>query len=153
MDRELRGELTFLIPMTVQDLEDQLTDPGRTARRYNLKGALEMPDEHMSKILDIKLMKMKEAPDLSVFSTYFLIVALEGHEILGTIGYKGAPDEDGTLEVGYGIRNAYRDKGYMTDALKAFTAFGLDLPGVSKIIACTSKDNAASIRVLEKSGY
>lgn len=153
MDRKLRGELTYLIPMTVQDLEDQLTDPKLTARRYNLNGALEKPDEHMSKILDIKLKKMKESPELAIFSTYFLIVALEDHEILGTIGYKGAPDEDGTLEVGYGIRGIYRNKGFMTDALMTFTVLGLGLPGVSKIIACTSKDNASSIRVLEKSGY
>lgn len=153
MDRTLRGEMTYLIPLTAEDLEDQLTDPGRTASRYDLKGALEAPDEHMSKILEIKLMKMKEAPDLAIFSTYFLIVALEGHEILGTIGYKGAPDEDGTIEVGYGIRRKFREKGYMTDALKIFTAFGLTLPGAKKIIACTNKDNAASIRVLEKSDY
>lgn len=145
--------MTYLIPMTVEDLEDQLTDPGRTARRYELQGALEAPDEHMTKILEIKLMKMKETPELAIFSTYFLIVAVEGHEILGTIGYKGAPDEEGTIEVGYGIRRGFREKGYMTDALKAFTAFGLTLPGAKKIIACTNKDNAASIRVLEKSGY
>jgi len=139
--------------MTAEDLEDQLTDPGRTARRYDLSGALEAPDEHMSKILEIKLMRMKEAPELAIFSTYFLIVAQEDHEILGTIGFKGGPDEDGTIEVGYGIRPGFREKGYMTDALMAFTAFGLTLPGAKKIVACTNKDNAPSIRVLEKSGY
>ncbi|SCZ81481.1 GNAT family N-acetyltransferase [Acidaminobacter hydrogenoformans] len=153
MKRRLHGNLTYLIPLTLQDLEDQLINPKITAERYDLKGALEPPDDHMKKILEIKLAKMKAAPELSVFSTYFLIVEMESHEILGTIGYKGAPDEDGTIEVGYGIRPGFREKGFMTDALKAFTEFGLTLPGVLKIVACTNKDNGASIRVLEKSGY
>jgi predicted acetyltransferase len=153
MSTRLHGTLTYLIPLTLQDLEDQLIHPQKIAKRYQLNGALETPDKHMIKILEIKLAKMKSEPEQAVFSTYFLIVEKDHHEILGTIGYKGAPDEDGTIEVGYGIRPGFREKGYMTDALKAFTEFGLTLPGVKKIVACTSKDNAASIRVLEKTGY
>ena len=150
---KLCGEKTCLISMTRADLEDQRQDPGRTALKYGLQGALETPDDAMSKILDIKLGKMAEAPELAVFSTYFLIVSAQTSEILGTIGFKGAPDEDGTIEVGYGIRPEFRSRGYMTEALRTLTTFGLTLPGVEKIVACTSKDNAASIRVLEKVGY
>jgi predicted acetyltransferase len=153
MDLKLEGQITLLISLTTEDLEDQMVDPKRTGKRYDLVGALESPDEHMRKILGIKLAKMEEVPEMAMYSTYFLIVAKETKVILGTIGFKGAPDETGTIEVGYGIQEAYRCMGYMTDALKTFTAFGLSLPGVQKVIACTSKKNTASCRVLEKAGY
>lgn len=153
MNTVLYGQKTLLIPLTVRDLEDMLKDTAIVRERYRLSGQLDPPDAHMRKIYHIKLFKMKEKPGKSIYSTYFLIVAGDTKEILGTIGFKGEPDENGTLEVGYGIQKAYRSRGFMTDALMTFIAFGFTLEGVGSVVACTSKGNQASQRVLEKVGF
>ena len=71
---------------------------------------------------------------------------------IGGLGFFGPPDEDGTVEVGYGLVPAARGDGLATEALSAasVTAFA---SGARAIVADTTLDNVASQRVLEKAGF
>jgi RimJ/RimL family protein N-acetyltransferase len=69
------------------------------------------------------------------------------------VGFKGAPDETGTTEIGYGIDPAYRNAGYMTEAVKGLIGWAFQQSGCKTVVARdTKKVNAASRRVLEKAG-
>ena len=72
--------------------------------------------------------------------------------IVGNISFKGI-DENGMIEIGYGINSEYENKGYMTEAIQAITRWASLQPEVNKIEAEAEEDNIASIRVLEKSNY
>jgi RimJ/RimL family protein N-acetyltransferase len=91
------------------------------------------------------------APD-SVFGSWF-VVARESGEVIGTIGFFGPPDADGTLMVGYGLVASARQRGYATEALRALVGYGLAGPAVVRIVADPDLDNLASHRVLEKAGF
>jgi ribosomal-protein-alanine N-acetyltransferase len=71
---------------------------------------------------------------------------------VGDLSFKGFPP-DGGVEIGYGILEAHRNRGYATEAVKAAVAWALDQPGVTRVEAETEPDNAASRRVLEKCGF
>lgn len=70
---------------------------------------------------------------------------------VGTIGFFGPPDDDGRVEVGFGLVEVARGKGLATDALtvvvKAAEAVG------AQVIAHTAPDNIASQRTLAKCGF
>ena len=80
-----------------------------------------------------------------------LVVERDSGLVVGGIGLFGPP-EDGQVEVGYGIVESRRGRGYATEAARAMVEMALSLPGVTEVVAGVDPANAASVRVLEKAG-
>ncbi len=72
--------------------------------------------------------------------------------VIGDVGFKGAPNELGAVDIGYGIAPCAREKGYATEAVLAAMAWAFAQPGVRRISAECLEDNVASIHILKKSG-
>ncbi len=74
-------------------------------------------------------------------------------DLIAAAGFFGPPDEEGSVEIGYSIVEEWRGKGAATEIVEFLvkTAFGYEY--VNLIKARTSKDNAASIKVLQKNGF
>jgi len=71
-------------------------------------------------------------------------------KIIGDLGFKGRPDTNGTVEIGYGIVPEYRRQGYTFEAAKTLVSWAFGQNTVYKIIAECTEDNTPSIRILEK---
>jgi [ribosomal protein S5]-alanine N-acetyltransferase len=61
---------------------------------------------------------MKSDPGNDHWYSYFAIIR-EG-KLIGMIGSKGKPDENNSIEVGYGISEKYFNNGFTTEALGYF---------------------------------
>jgi [ribosomal protein S5]-alanine N-acetyltransferase len=83
----------------------------------------------------------------------FQIILRETGEVIGDIGFHGPPDESGTVEIGYGIVEQYRGRGLAGESAVAICALAWSRPEVSRIIAQTDEDNAASAGVLRHAGF
>ena len=55
-------------------------------------------------------------------------------------------------QLGYGTEPDRRNRGYASEAAAALVAWGLQQPEVEKVVSRCDPGNAASIRVLEKTG-
>lgn len=73
--------------------------------------------------------------------------------VIGTCGFKGAPDASGMVEIAYGIDEAYRGKGYATEAANALVEFAFASDKVTLVRAHTLENANASARVLTKCGF
>lgn len=71
---------------------------------------------------------------------------------VGDLCFKGL-GADGRAEIGYGILEEHRGRGYATEAVRAATAWALRQPGCTAVEAETDANNEASRRVLEKCGF
>ena len=71
---------------------------------------------------------------------------------IGELCFKGV-DGSGSTEIGYGIADEYQGCGYATEAVSAAAAWALQQKTISCVTAEVDRDNTASIRVLEKSGF
>lgn len=83
---------------------------------------------------------------------YYRITRLADRRTIGGIGFKGRPDDDGAVEIGYGLAPSARGHGYATEAVAAL----LDLAAeqrLSRVIADTTLDNVASQRTLIRAGF
>jgi [ribosomal protein S5]-alanine N-acetyltransferase len=80
-----------------------------------------------------------------------LVVERDTGRVVGGIGLFGPP-EDGRVELGYGIVESRRGRGYATEAARGLVQAALGLPGVTEVVAGVDPTNAASVRVLEKAG-
>ncbi|WP_040978634.1 GNAT family N-acetyltransferase [Oceanobacillus jeddahense] len=92
---------------------------------------------------------LKEDPALLYWGVWLVKHKSTGN-IVGDIGFKGKPDENKVVEIGYGFLETCWNKGYATEALTALIHWAIHTSEVHKMIAETRLDNPASMRVLEK---
>jgi RimJ/RimL family protein N-acetyltransferase len=78
----------------------------------------------------------------------WLIVDDEGR-VAGECGTKGAPTDDGVVEIGYGLAGPSRGRGLGGQAVSALLDELRRRPGVRIVEARVSVDNLASRRLLE----
>jgi [ribosomal protein S5]-alanine N-acetyltransferase len=83
----------------------------------------------------------------------FAVIDRESGEVIGTAGFKGPPDENGMVEIAYGIVPGYQGRGYATEAAMALLAFAFGSGRVSLVRAHTLPVSHASMRVLAKCGF
>lgn len=82
-----------------------------------------------------------------------MVIDRESLEAVGQIGCTGLPDADGRVEVRYATVADRRDRGVATEAGGAFVEWLLARPDVTAVVAECLVTNAASVRVLEKTGF
>ena len=86
------------------------------------------------------------------YTVWFMELKTHPDTIVGDFCFKGL-NKDGTVEIGYGLREGYCGNGYMTEALKTISEWALLQQGVSKVEAETDPDNIASQKVLSACGF
>jgi len=80
-------------------------------------------------------------------------LVVTNNQVVGLCGYKQPPDGSGKVEIGYGIAEAWRNRGYATFAVGAMLAHARNDPALWSIVAATSASNVASQSVLERNGF
>ncbi|WP_026575647.1 GNAT family N-acetyltransferase [Bacillus sp. UNC438CL73TsuS30] len=80
----------------------------------------------------------------------WLVINRENNTIIGDIGFKGKPNSENTVEVGYGIIPSAQNKGYATEAVNEIIKWAFTNVDVDKVVAECLHDNIPSIKVLEK---
>jgi RimJ/RimL family protein N-acetyltransferase len=110
--------------------------------------------EPLKRAIRMKLEKMDNAPARDQpWLTYWLIKVPPDSFGAGMIGFKGAPDHKGEVEIGYGIDSIYRNQGYMTEAVTGMIRWAFRDSRCQRILAPdTVRSNLASNRVLQKVG-
>jgi RimJ/RimL family protein N-acetyltransferase len=74
-------------------------------------------------------------------------------EVVGECGWKGPPETDGTVELGYGIAGPARGDGLGTEAVAVLVAWSTGQPGVRALAADVLVGNEASRRLLRRLGF
>ncbi len=83
----------------------------------------------------------------------FRVILRESGQEIGSAGFKGPPDDEGMVEIAYGIAPDHQSRGYATEAAAALTDFALADSNVKIVRAHTLPERNASCRVLEKCGF
>lgn len=150
---KILGDRLEIRPLTSLQLEMFIDNPKELSAVLELSVELTTLDEHMKKVYHLKAKRIEAKPSSLLYNTYFLIILREEGIVIGTLGLKGSPDEEGLIEVGYAIHESYRNKGYMKEALKIYVDWLMKIEEVSGVNACTSNVNVASHKVLQATGF
>jgi len=97
---------------------------------------------------------IQHGPMVSYSQHGFGLFLVELRESGSPIGICGLLKRDylQDIDVGFALREAYRGKGYAFEAAAAAMRHGQADLGISRIVAITSPDNHASMKVLRKLG-
>ncbi len=111
---------------------------------------------HDKKVLETFICRYAETLEDFDFSTYparedlFAIRLKETGRLIGVILY--FDEADGACEIGYGIGSGWWNRGYVTEAAKAFINYLFTEKGMHTVYASFFTGNDASRRVMEKCG-
>jgi len=75
---------------------------------------------------------------------------LLGDELIGFCGFKDLGDH---IDFGWRYAHRYWGKGYATEAARAVLEYGVEILGLSGIVAVAYEANVGSVRVIEKLGF
>ena len=93
---------------------------------------------------------LKAHPDALGWWTYLFVH--RDNVLVGLGGFRGRPDESGTVEIGYAIVPAYRRRGLATEAARGLVDYAFSHEPVDQVDAHTLAEPNASTKVLKKVG-
>lgn len=80
----------------------------------------------------------------------YFFVSKSDSKLIGNGGFKGKPDENKIVEIGYAIAPGYRGKGLATEAAQGLIDFAFSHPQVKIVQAHTLAEENESVKVLRK---
>jgi ribosomal-protein-alanine N-acetyltransferase len=146
-----------LVAGTADLVRAQISDPGRFGLllEAQIPPAPKQEPDHQD-AMEIMAQALEKGPEqLGWWCWYFVLDdRVSGHRVaIGDGGFKGPPDDEGTVEIGYSLLPPYRNRGYTTEAVKALVSWAFQHPQVTRVIAEALPGNLASVRVLLKAGF
>lgn len=148
----LETERLTLIPLNERELELWYTDLGKFERELGCIYRAEPLTGPFRIIVKGQMEIIKKDFDNYLWHTFWLLKDKASAVIVGAADFKGAPAE-GRVEIGYATGEAYRKRGYMSEAVRAMCRWALSQSGVDMVVAETDRRNRDSHNVLSRCGF
>jgi ribosomal-protein-alanine N-acetyltransferase len=146
-----------LIVAAKEQLRAELEGPSALAASLACEVPVSWPPEfYDADAVRYSLGWLLEHPSESEWGFYYFIErAPTGTRatVVGAGGFKGPPDAEGVVELGYSIVTERRRRGYATEAVRGMLTFAFSSPRVTTVVGQTLTSLPASIGVLEKAGF
>ncbi len=146
-----------LVPATATHLRAELEGHAALGKALNAEVPASWPPElYDQDAIRYSLSWVLDHPHQTGWGFHYVLrrpASSEPPLLIGTGGFKGAPDEAGTIELGYGVLPEHQRHGYATEAVRGWVDFAFASPQVRTVVGQTLPHLTASIRVLEKAGF
>jgi [ribosomal protein S5]-alanine N-acetyltransferase len=99
--------------------------------------------------------RIRDNPTLRLWGDRLMIATRPpGHEriIVGSVVFHGAPDDDGVVEIAYGVEPSSQGQGYGAEATCAMVEWALEQPGVRAVTASTFPWHTSSVKIIRRAG-
>lgn len=104
-------------------------------------------------VVEMQRAAAEKDPGRLLWHSFFFLVRKSDRVVVGSADFKAPPDEEGQVEIGYGLGSEFEHNGYMTEAVRALCGVALGQPGIAHILAETDLDGYASQRILVRCGF
>jgi RimJ/RimL family protein N-acetyltransferase len=148
----------LLIPATPESLRAELVAPAALGDVLDVDVPASWPPElYDADAVRWTLAFLLAHPDERLWSLYYVAERAGDPagrpRLIGLCGYKGAPDENGVVEIGYGVVPECRRRGFASEAVRALLARAFADPRVRAVVAHTLPELTPSIGVLRSTGF
>jgi [ribosomal protein S5]-alanine N-acetyltransferase len=144
----------IIMPLSGEQLKKYANSPDELATDLGLvPSQVLMGEEVKDAIRNDLLANVTDVTKDPSFYTMWLVIEKNSKAIVGGICFHGEPDENGEVEIGYGIDELYHNRGYMSETIDGIIQWIVENKKVKIIRAETECNNISSIRVLEKNGF
>ena len=138
-----------LIPCRLEHVEAIMRDKKELAEMLHVT----VPDDWLTFPESMQYVYEHLKADPSALNWGFrLFVHARDRVLIGEGGFKGRPDAEGVVEIGYALVPEYRGRGLAVEAARGLASYAFSHMEVKIVQAHTLKDGTASINVLKKLG-
>lgn len=88
-----------------------------------------------------------------LYSTIWTLISKSDNKMVGDLCFVGEPNSEGEVEIGYGVYEEFRKRGFMTEAVRAMIRWAEKQPDIKVITASTKKTNPDSSAILERNNF
>lgn len=149
----LETERMYVFPLSCNEVGLLAEDKAGLETKLGLIYSGEPLVGHLLDVTKAQYEKIKIDEENYLWHTFWLFVLKENKTIIGSACFKGLPDANSAVEIGYGTNEKYRNKGYTTEAISTLCDWVFSESNIKNVIAETEKNNIPSQRVLEKNGF
>lgn len=150
----LETERLLLKPLTYEQLVKYSKADNSLEKELNLEQTARTLSVELIEALQQTILPNVSDPTKNyLYSTLWTVISKKDRKMVGDICIVGEPNAAGEIEIGYGTYEAFRGRGFMTEAVGALLKWTQTQPNVISVIASTKKDNIASMVILEKNNF
>jgi RimJ/RimL family protein N-acetyltransferase len=111
------------------------------------------PDLYERPAMEYALQQLQD-PAEQGWSFWYLLTRLPQEvEVFGICGFKGRPDDTGSVEIAYSVLSQFRSQGYASEAVFRLVLWAFSHQNVNQVTAETLPHLSQSIKVMEKNGF
>jgi RimJ/RimL family protein N-acetyltransferase len=150
----IETERLFIKPLTHKQLVKYVKLDNSLESELKLFQSPRTISPELKEALEQTILPNVADPDKNyLFSTLWTLISKEENKMIGDLCFVGEPDENGQIEIGYGIYNEFRKKGFMTEAVGGMIKWAEKQQNIRSIIASTEKSNIDSFSILKKNKF
>lgn len=142
-----------LIPLTATQLDLSTKDISLLEKKLNFTYKAEPMEGFFLEIVKEQVKKTFSDEKNYMYHTFWLIIRKNDRTVVGSCDFKDVPNDQGQIEIGYGLGKEFEHNGYMTECVQAMCDWGLKQDKVKEIIAETEKDNISSQNILKRCNF
>jgi len=111
--------------------------------------------EQLQHFLQFRLAQLAVDPSIRTWLGRAMVRTDEAgtRQVVGSLGFHGAPDTEGRLEVGYSVDPLHRRQGYAREAISALFDCAYRSHGITRFVASISPQNDASLNLAAQFGF
>ncbi len=87
------------------------------------------------------------------WTLWYVVATNPTRQVVGLMGFKGTPNGDGLVEIGYSLIPSHQGRGLGTEALKALLDWAFAHDEIQGVLAQTFPELDASLALLHKLGF
>lgn len=144
---EILTERLKLLPFTIEICEEVLSGSTSFLADLGFTAGYGWPDFETLDTLPRILNNLKRVKSPSGFESW-MILCKNINSLIGDIGFKGLPNKNGEIDLGYGIIKSETGNGYEKEAAVGLVEWAFKQTGIKTITANCSKENYASQQIL-----
>jgi len=149
----IQTERLELIPLTLNQLKLWIEDIPALEKELECSYKAETMEGFFLEIVKGQYEITRKDPNNYLWHSFFFLIRKEDRIVVGSADFKDIPNENGEVEIGYGLGKEFEHNGYMTEAAKAMCDWALKQNGVKNVIAETDLEGLASQKILERCGF
>lgn len=151
---KIETDRLIIVPLNENQLKDYISDDNVFEYKFKLNIGSRKINEEVKKVVKNEVLpKFTSKSDNFLFFTFWTVINKKENIIVADICFKGKPNKEGEIEIGYGTYSKYKNKGYMTETVSGIIDWARQQKNIKSIVAETNINNFASIRILKKNGF
>lgn len=144
----------LIIPLTQAQLANYSTSDFSLENSLYVNTIPRIVEEKLANVIKNKILpSVNDTSKNYLYYTFWTIISKQENVMVADCCFKGEPNENGEIEIGYGTYPAFEGKGFMTEAVGEMVTWAFTQPNVKAVTAQTNPNNIASQKILQKNNF